>query len=65
MWLAGNQGMGHVPSDLPGPDLRAWSMWSFVIVYRFGTRPLEVVRVLGAAQAFERQDFGRLEREGG
>lgn len=38
-------GKGHLREDL-GDDLRAWVVYSYLIIYRPETRPLEVVRVV-------------------
>lgn len=44
--------MGHVREDLVEVDsaLRFWPVYSYVIVYRAETDPLEVVRVLHGAR---------------
>lgn len=57
-WLAENPGMGHYRDDLPDHELRAWNVYSYVIVYRHGTKPLEVARVVGGAQDLTGQPFG-------
>ena len=38
--------MGHRRADLTASDLRFWPVFSYLIVYRPGSCPLEVVRVL-------------------
>ena len=38
-------GKGHLREDL-GDDLRAWVVYSYLIIYRPETRPLQVVRVV-------------------
>lgn len=39
-------GMGHLRSDLADQTLRLWPVYSYLIVYRSQTDPLEIVRVL-------------------
>jgi antitoxin ParD1/3/4 len=39
-------GMGHIRSDLADETLRLWPVYSYLIVYRSQTDPLEIVRVL-------------------
>ena len=38
-------GKGHLREDR-GDDLRAWVVYSYLIIYRPETRPLQVVRVV-------------------
>ena len=45
--LAGTPGMGHWRDELPDASLRVWRVYRWLIVYRTGTNPLEIVRVLG------------------
>lgn len=56
--LAETPGIGHYRDDLPDSTLRVWNVYSYVIVYRPNTTPLEVVRVVGGAQDFARHHFG-------
>ncbi len=39
-------GMGHRRSDLGDDSLRIWPVFSYLIVYRPETNPLEIVRVV-------------------
>jgi antitoxin ParD1/3/4/toxin ParE1/3/4 len=48
--LARTPGMGHFRSDLSDEPLRFWQVYSFLIIYRPETRPLQIVRVLRAAR---------------
>jgi antitoxin ParD1/3/4/toxin ParE1/3/4 len=57
--LAKLPGMGHRRDDLADESLRAWPVFSFVIVYRPETSPLHVVRVLHGAR-----DIGGIFGEG-
>lgn len=43
--LAEMPGKGHLREDL-GEDLRAWVVYSYLIIYRPEKRPLQVVRVV-------------------
>lgn len=48
--LARAPGLGHGREDLADRRHRFFLVYSYVIVYRPGTRPLEVIRVLHAAR---------------
>jgi antitoxin ParD1/3/4/toxin ParE1/3/4 len=48
--LAELPGLGHLREDSADESLRFWSVYSYLIVYRTGTRPLEVVRVIHGAR---------------
>lgn len=48
--LAGLPEMGHFRRDLCDEPLRFWSVYSYLIVYRPETRPLEILRVLHSAR---------------
>lgn len=54
--LAEMPGMGHVREDLAAvdPALRFWSVYSYLIIYRAETDPLEVVRALHGARDVRR-----------
>ncbi|MEX2302892.1 MAG: type II toxin-antitoxin system RelE/ParE family toxin [Bryobacterales bacterium] len=53
--LTGNPGLGHRRLDLTQRAVRFWPVFSYVIIYRENSKPLEVVRVVHAAR-----DVGRL-----
>ena len=38
--------MGHHRDDLPDLTLRVWTVYSYLIVYRPESQPLEVIRVI-------------------
>jgi plasmid stabilization system protein ParE len=44
--LADNPGIGHLRPDLTPEDVRFWSVFKYLVIYRPGTKPLEIVRVL-------------------
>lgn len=48
--LAEQPGLGHRREDLASADLRFWSVFSYLIVFRASTEPLQVVRVLRASR---------------
>lgn len=48
--LARAPGLGHWREDLADRRHRFFLVYSYLIVYRPGTRPLEVIRVLHAAR---------------
>jgi plasmid stabilization system protein ParE len=44
--LAENPGVGHLRPDLTPQDVRFWSVFRYLVIYRPDTKPLEIVRVL-------------------
>ena len=48
--LANRPGIGHLREDLADQRHRFWLVYSYLIVYRIGTQPLQVIRVLHAAR---------------
>ena len=48
--LAEMPGMGHLREDLAKEPLRFWPVYSYLIIYRPDSRPLEIVRVLHGAR---------------
>jgi antitoxin ParD1/3/4/toxin ParE1/3/4 len=48
--LAENPHIGHIREDLADRRHRFWVVYSYLIVYRFEMRPVEVIRVLHAAR---------------
>jgi antitoxin ParD1/3/4/toxin ParE1/3/4 len=42
--------MGHRRDDIADESLRVWSVYSFLIVYRRQSKPLEIVRILHGAR---------------
>jgi plasmid stabilization system protein ParE len=44
--LADNPGIGHRRPDLTPQDVRFWSVFRYLAIYRPSTKPLEIVRVL-------------------
>ena len=44
--LARMPGMGHLRQDLADESLRFWPIYSYLIIFRPETKPLEIVRVL-------------------
>lgn len=53
--LASRPHIGHTRADLQlPPHLRVWPFYSYLIVYRPQTKPLEIVRVWHGAQKFLR-----------
>ncbi len=51
--LADMPGMGHIRKDLVDESLRFWSVYSYLILYRPDSRPLQVIRVLHGARDVE------------
>ena len=48
--LANEPGIGHSRSDLTAADVRFFPVYSYLIVYRPGTMPLQIVAVLHGAR---------------
>ncbi len=48
--LAGDPGIGHRRSDLTAADVRFFPVYSYLIVYRPSTKPLQIVAVLHGAR---------------
>jgi antitoxin ParD1/3/4/toxin ParE1/3/4 len=51
--LAAFPHMGHLREDVADEPLRFWSVFSYLIVYRPETRPLQIVRVVHGARDLE------------
>ena len=52
--LAESPGIGHVRPDLTDEDVRFWPVFTYLVVYRSETKPLEIVRVLHGKRDVER-----------
>jgi toxin ParE1/3/4 len=52
--LCTSPGVGHSRKDLSGHDLRYFTVYSYVIVYRPATTPLEIVSILHGRRDVER-----------
>jgi len=48
--LASSPRMGHLREDLVEEPVRFWPVYSYLILYRPETRPLEILRVLHGAR---------------
>jgi plasmid stabilization system protein ParE len=48
--LVDSPGIGHRRDDLANEILRVWSVYSFLIIYRPQTKPLEIIRILHGAR---------------
>ena len=48
--LAENPEVGHYREDLTSRAVRFFPVYSFMVVYVSGSRPVEIARILGAAQ---------------
>jgi len=46
--------MGHLREDLTSEGLRFWSVYSYLIIYRSDTHPVQIVRVLHGARDIRR-----------
>jgi toxin ParE1/3/4 len=52
--LADFPNIGHERRDSKDPTLKFWTLYSYVIAYRPGTKPLEIARIIHGAR-----DVGR------
>ncbi len=43
-------GMGHTRPDSPKPEYRFWTIYSYLIVYRYDDAELTVIRVIHGAR---------------
>jgi len=48
--LAKRPKLGHLRTDLASEPLRFWPVYSYLIIYRPNSKPIEVVRVLHGAR---------------
>ena len=48
--LADNPEVGHLREDLGSEPLRFWTIYSYMIIYRPETSPLQIIRILHGAQ---------------
>lgn len=48
--LTAHPHLGHLRQDLADESLRFWPVYSYLVVYRPDTEPLQVVRVLHASR---------------
>lgn len=53
-FISGNPGAGHWRRDLTGEQVKFFSVYSYLIVYRPETKPLQVVSVLHGRRDVER-----------
>jgi plasmid stabilization system protein ParE len=51
--LAESPVLGHYREDLTSSPLLLWSVWSYLVIYKPDTKPLEIVRVLHGARDVE------------
>jgi len=51
--LAETPGLGHKREDLTSLPVLFWAVWSYLVIYKPETKPLEVVRVLHGARDVE------------
>jgi plasmid stabilization system protein ParE len=56
--LASFPHIGHLREDVTDEPLRFWRVYSYLIVYRPETKPLEIIHILHGAQ-----DLGRFFRK--
>lgn len=48
--IASRPGIGHRRNDLADEALRVWPVFSYLVIYRPRTRPVQIVRVLHGAR---------------
>ena len=54
VFLGGTPGAGHVREDLTNIDVKFWPVFSYLIVYRSASRPIEIVRIVHGSQYITR-----------
>jgi len=59
-FLAKNPGAGHWRKDITDEVVRFYSVYSYLIVYRPATKPLQVIAILHGRRDVERALKGRL-----
>jgi plasmid stabilization system protein ParE len=52
--LAEHPGMGHTRADVRRAGYRFWSVYGFVVAYRFDKQPIVIARVVHGARNFKR-----------
>jgi plasmid stabilization system protein ParE len=60
IFLAGSPGAGHQCKDLTNEDVKFSPVYSYLIVYRTETKPLQVVSILHGRRDVEQVLKGRL-----
>lgn len=45
-FLSRTPGAGHSREDLTGSAVRFWTVYSYLIIYRATSRPIEIVRII-------------------
>ena len=59
-FLAGNPGAGHRRRDLTSEDVKFFPVYSYLIVYRAETKPVQIVSILHGRRDVEQILKGRL-----
>jgi plasmid stabilization system protein ParE len=59
VFLAGTPGAGHSRKDLTEEDVKFFSVYSYLIVYRATTKPLQIVSILHGRRDLEQILKGR------
>jgi plasmid stabilization system protein ParE len=59
VFLAGTPGAGHLRKDLTGADVKFFPVYSYLIVYRPETKPLQVASILHGRRDVEHILRGR------
>jgi|SRR5579884_2341822 antitoxin ParD1/3/4/toxin ParE1/3/4 len=52
-FLSHNPGVGHRRRDLTSADVRFFPVYSYLVVYRSGTKPLQIVTILHGRRDLE------------
>jgi plasmid stabilization system protein ParE len=60
VFLSKNPGAGHSRRDLTSEDVKFFPVYSYLIVYRSGTTPLQIVSILHGHRDVEKLLKGRL-----
>lgn len=49
-FLGSTPGAGHLREDLTAAPLRFWAVYSYLIIYKSASRPIEIVRIIHGSQ---------------
>ncbi len=50
VFLGNTPGAGHLREDLTDADVKFWPVFSYLIIYKPASRPIEVVRIIHGSQ---------------
>jgi plasmid stabilization system protein ParE len=57
--VAAQPGIGHLRDDFADESLRVWAVFSYLIIYRPETKPVQILRVIHGARDVPRRVLAR------